>query len=97
MRPPSASRFIALSIVAAGILTLFWPLVTVDPPVAGTTRWSCLTIVKVVTLFEENGSYQGTASAVPLKARDSGGFSRWGLPAPQRLKPDLHCVVVWHA
>ena len=45
MRPSSASRFIALAIVAAGILTFFWPLVTVDPPVAGTTRWSAFSIV----------------------------------------------------
>jgi hypothetical protein len=46
VKPRSASRFIALSIVAAGILTFFWPLVTTDPAVAGTTRWSCLDIVR---------------------------------------------------
>ena len=45
MRPSSTSRFIALSIVAAAILTFFWPLVTVDPPVAGTARWSAFSIV----------------------------------------------------
>jgi len=45
VRPSSTSRFLALSIVAAGIFTFFWPLVTVDPPVAGTTRWSAFSIV----------------------------------------------------
>jgi hypothetical protein len=45
VRPSSTSRFLALSIAAAGILTFFGPLVTVDPPVAGTTRWSAFSIV----------------------------------------------------
>lgn len=40
-----SSRFVAILIAVAGLLTFFWPLVTTDPPVADTTRWSCFDIV----------------------------------------------------
>ena len=45
MKPSRTSRFLALSIVAAGILTFFYPFVTTDPPVAGAARWSSFGIV----------------------------------------------------
>jgi hypothetical protein len=32
-------------IAVAGLLTFFWPLVTTDPTVAGTTHWSCFDII----------------------------------------------------
>jgi hypothetical protein len=45
VKPSRTSRFLALSIVAAGILTFFYPFVTTDPPVAGAARWSSFGIV----------------------------------------------------
>ena len=45
MKPLGTSRVLCLSIVTAGILTLFYPFVTTDPLVAGTARWSPFDIV----------------------------------------------------
>lgn len=44
MRPLSTNRLLVLLIVAVGFLTFFWPFVTVEPPVAGRSHWSCLEI-----------------------------------------------------
>ncbi len=38
-------RLRALLVIALGFLTFFLPLVTVDPPVLGTTHWSAFNIV----------------------------------------------------
>jgi hypothetical protein len=43
---PSPSRSLAFSIVMVGLLSFFWPLVAIDPPVAGVRRWSCFEIVQ---------------------------------------------------
>lgn len=45
MKPRDATRFIALSVLAVGLLTFFYPLITTDPLVAGVTRWSPFEIV----------------------------------------------------
>jgi hypothetical protein len=38
-------RALALLVIAVGMLTFFVPLVTTDPPVVGTSRWSAFAIV----------------------------------------------------
>ncbi len=46
MSPLNTNRLLVALIVAFGFLTFFWSFISVEPPVAGKTRWSCLTIVQ---------------------------------------------------
>jgi len=51
-----------------------------------------------VNLGQREDSYQGIALAMPSTARHLNGFSRCSIPAkPQRLKPDLCFIAMWHA
>lgn len=52
MKLPSTSRPLALSIVLAGLLSFFWPLVTSEPSVAGVNRWSCFQVVEKMYVGE---------------------------------------------